>query len=332
MAIRILTTADDLHAYDAWVKQHPQGTLWQSLERMQYCEAIGKEVHLYVDMEGETIHASALVVIDRTSLGLTTWEIPRGPLFSEKLTVNREQSFLGTIIKDAKRTGCISLYISPQQKNTIHSSLFTFHSSSRHVHAEATRMLDLTKSEQELLAQMHEKGRYNIRVAEKHQVRVEVSEDIHAYFRLARETGERDAFIIQPQGRYEAFIRHLPDSFLMLAYGPHDTAKPIAGLLGVVWNGTGIYYYGASSYADRALMAPYLLQWKAMQHCKALGCHSYDLLGVAPPSADPDHPWQGISGFKAKFGGSIVLYPPEQELVLKPLAKQMLKLKRKLIG
>ncbi len=118
----------------------------------------------------------------------------------------------------------------------------------------------------------------------------------------------------------------------MLAYGPEDEAKPIAGLIGVIHGPAGIYYYGASSYASRALMAPYALQWEAIQHCKRNGCVSYDLLGVAPVHGGPDHPWAGISSFKEKFGGAFLTYPPEQQIVLKPFVLKLLLLKRKMLG
>ena len=108
--------------------------------------------------------------------------------------------------------------------------------------------------------------------------------------------------------------------------------KPIAGLIGVKWQGTAMYYYGASSYEHRHLMAPYLLQWEAIRRAKANGCKAYDLLGISPDSAPLDDPWAGISDFKRKFGGTVVTYPPEQMLVLKPVVKLALEWKRKIMG
>ena len=106
--------------------------------------------------------------------------------------------------------------------------------------------------------------------------------------------------------------------------------SPIAGLLGVNWNKAGIYYYGASSYAHRASMAPYALQWETMRFCKANGCETYDLLGVTPSNAPSDHVWSGITNFKEKFGGTLVTYLPEQQIILRPTVNKLLNLKRKL--
>ncbi|MEK7217884.1 MAG: peptidoglycan bridge formation glycyltransferase FemA/FemB family protein, partial [Patescibacteria group bacterium] len=212
--------------------------------------------------------------------------------------------------------------------------------------------LDITKSDGEILAQMKPKGRYNISVAQKRGVRVEQSDDIGAFYRLLEMTGKRDGFGILPKRHYETFLKILPGSFLLMAYAPSpggkaegperglggEVEKPLAGILTVRWKSHGIYYYGASDYQSRALMAPYLLQWEAMRHCRTQGCASYDLLGVSPlsplggkGSGDRGH-WAGVSSFKEKFGGTVVTYPPEQQIVLKPVMNALLQAKRKLIG
>lgn len=339
MSLSLLQAQEELAAYDRAVRAHPAGMLWQSLAWKQYQEAIGREVRVYgqrTSDSGQRTEDSgqrtadngmtALVTIDRTAMGISTWDIPRGPLV--RSPSDDVESFLKELLEEAKKTGCMSLYFSPPQP-IVHSQL-SIVNSPRHEQPEATRILDLTVSEEEILAQMKPKGRYNIGVAEKSGVTVEQSEDVESFFSILQGTAERDQFSRKPQLHYEAFIKHLPGSFLLLARDANG--KAISGLLGVLWNNQGIYYYGASDYASRALMAPYALQWAAIRYAKARGCASYDLLGVAPPEADPDHPWAGISAFKAKFGGTVRLYPPEQEIRLRKGARALLKMKRKMFG
>ncbi|MDZ4216756.1 MAG: peptidoglycan bridge formation glycyltransferase FemA/FemB family protein, partial [Candidatus Gracilibacteria bacterium] len=79
-----------------------------------------------------------------------------------------------------------------------------------------------------------------------------------------------------------------------------------------------IYYYGASSNANRELMAPYLLQWRAIQEAKIRGCGTYDFLGIAPEDATKNHPWKGITEFKQKFGGSVLQYPQARDIIHRP--------------
>ncbi|MDD5026581.1 MAG: peptidoglycan bridge formation glycyltransferase FemA/FemB family protein [Candidatus Peribacteraceae bacterium] len=316
-------SAEDLRYYDAWLRAHPQGTLWQSLEWKEYQQSIGRTTRLYLAREKGAIVASALVVIDTTTLGLSTWNIPRGPIGSEART-----GLLERILADAKCSHCLTLYFSPSQSFFIANFSFPIRSSGRHEQPEASSVIDLTKSEEEILSAMKPKGRYNISIAKRHNVSVRQSSDTSAFLALVKETAKRDGFKIPPKSHYQAFLECLRGSFLLLAY-PAESQEPISGLLGVSWGSQGIYYYGASSHASRALMAPYLLQWEAMRHCKARGCTSYDLFGIAPPDALPHHPWKGVTEFKEKLGGTLITYPPEREIVLRPIANALLQLKRK---
>ncbi len=351
MPIRRLTADRDLAAYDAWVKAHPQGSLWQSLEWKRYQEALGREVRIYSGEGGGEIRASALVVIDRTTGGLCMWEIPRGPLGA----VSGQESvinLLEVVVSDAKKDRCLSLFLSPAtQLTTDHSPLAT--PSSRHQQPEATILLDLTLTDEQLLAQMHPKARYNIRLAQRKGVGVRQSGDANAFFQLMKRTAERDGFTHLAARSYEAFLTQLPGAFLFLAYAP-GTEEPVAGLLGVMWNKIGIYYYGGSDHQHRALQAPSLLQWHAMRLCREGGCRTYDLFGIAPPvtsgqepvmsknkdsifdiqhsTFDAKHPWASVTDFKRKFGGTIITYPPERQIVLRPVTHALLKVKRMLVG
>lgn len=321
-----LTGPANLQLWDSWAKAQPAHALWQSIEWKNYQDALGREARMYCAMEGEKILAGALVVIDRTSFGLSAWDIPRGPLWTDAAAAIK---LIEAIHSEAKKDKCLNLYLSPIQAlpHPPRGSKQSFRSEQ----PEATRIVDLTLSDDEILAGMHQKGRYNIKVAQKNGIRIEESTNIDAYAELAHQTAIRDRYKAAPKSQYESFLHDLSGSFLLLAYTP-DQPSPIAGLLGVIWNNTGIYYYGASDYAHRALMAPYLLQWEAIQRCRQAGCTQYDLLGVAPPGADADHPWKGITSFKEKFGGELITYPPERRISFRPVRRGLLSAKRKMFG
>ncbi len=330
MPVRILSSDDDLQTYQAWAISHPQGNLWQSVEWMKYQQAQGKEVRIYAHEErtvnSEKYQATALVIIDRTVGGYSTWEISRGPLWN---SLEGLMSLFDHITADAKKELCLALYLSPYLELTTHHSKLK--TSARHIQPEATRVIDVTQSEEEILAQMHPKGRYNISLAKKHDIDVAEGsdKDIDAFYELLKGTGGRDGFRIFQESHYARFLRDLKGSFLLMATHEHT---PIAGLMGVEWNGTAIYYYGASSYEHRHLMAPYLLQWEAIRRAKANGCKAYDLLGISPENAPTNDPWKGITDFKRKFGGTVVAYPSEQMVVLRPGLKLALEWKRVLLG
>lgn len=332
--IRILTSAEDLQAWDAFVKSSPQGSLWQSKEWKGYQEALGRGTRVYAAFNGHgsaplTMTATALVVIDRTTGNLATWEIPRGPIMRAGSDERIVISILDAIIADAQQEKALCLFLSPISE--LPANRYALVSSFRHIHPPATRIIDLSKTHDEILAQMHQKGRYNIKIALRDGVTVRqgAENDIDAFYGLLKSTSARDVFTISPKGHYTRFLTNLRDSFFLIA--EHE-GTPVAGYMGVIWNETAYYYYGASDHAKRALMAPYLLQWEAMKLSKERGALRYDLLGIAPVGSGPEHAWAGISSFKEKFGGEVVEYAPEQQIVLRPTLWKMLQLKRRILG
>ncbi len=145
-----------------------------------------------------------------------------------------------------------------------------------------TALIDLTLGEQEILARMKPKGRYNIRLAEKKWVVVEQVDkhigNIKKFHALMSDTTSRDSFAGNTLEYYKVFLESLDDSQMFFAY--HDGEVIAAGIF-VVSGEVMTYYYGASSNHKRNLMAPYLLQWWAIQHGIKRGCKIYDFLWVA---------------------------------------------------
>jgi lipid II:glycine glycyltransferase (peptidoglycan interpeptide bridge formation enzyme) len=341
--IRTLSSAD-LDLYTSWLSSHPRNTLWQSLGWKAFQESLARQVRIYVVEHEKQIVASALTVIDRTTGGYSAWDIPRGPLWKNPAAIT---PLLRQIREDAYKEKGLALYLSPL--DPLPSLPFPLRKSPRHEQPEASMVVDVSGTEEEILKKMHPKGRYNIKVAEKHGVIVEQSADASTFHRLIAETAGRDGFTPASKKHYFNFLQTIPGSFLLIAYKDHQA---IAGLIGVIDGKTGlpavaeghkmnereqpsakvgIYYYGASSYEHRSSMAPYLLQWEAIKRCKAEGCEYYDLLGIAPPDASKNHPWSGITDFKSKFGGHLVIYPPEQMYMLRPFHYGVLKLKRRIL-
>ena len=171
-----------------------------------------------------------------------------------------------------------------------------------------TRILDLTKDLDVILSEMHEKGRYNIRLAEKRWVTIEwvesTVEHMDIWMWLIAETTDRDGFTHNSRAYYEVFLDQ--GDITQLAFAYHE-GKVIAAGIFVFFGDTAIYYYGASS-SDREVrkhMAPYLLQWHALQEGKRRGCQTYDFLGIAAPWSTNDHlAW--VTAFKEKFGWEVL--------------------------
>jgi lipid II:glycine glycyltransferase (peptidoglycan interpeptide bridge formation enzyme) len=174
-------------------------------------------------------------------------------------------------------------------------------------------VIDLQRSEQEILLRMKQKTRYNIRLAEKKGVTVRAWDNIDAFHRMLLLTGRRDGFGVHARGYYQRVYDLLhPGQMGELLLAEYE-GKPLAALF-VARHGDRAYYlYGASTEEERNRMPTYLVQWEAMKWARAFGCKEYDLWGVpdeeeatleANFEKRSDGLW-GVYRFKRGFGGEI---------------------------
>lgn len=183
--------------------------------------------------------------------------------------------------------------------------------------------IDLTKSEDEILALMKSKWRYNIRLAEKKGVLIEkvngndinLSNFLDTFYDLYKTTAERDGIAIHSKSYYEDLIKksseeinlgkEVPEINLYIAKHEEDN---LAAIITLFSKTESIYLYGCSSNVKRNLMPAYLLQWTAMQDAKKYGSQYYDMYGM-PPTDDENHPMHGLYLFKTGFGGKNIHRP-----------------------
>lgn len=288
---------------DNW-KQFKYRNLWQHPIWGRFQEKIGRKVIELSDDE-----ARAQMIKYRLPLGLCWMEVPRGPLFK---TESGLKKIMDRIAARAKKEKAVFVRLSAYQELTGLGYPLVISSSDHH--PETSLTIDLGQSEDEIQKQMKQKGRYNIKVAEKHQIQVEPDRDIDAFYEILSKTANRDGFHIHPKEYYRTQIETLGEHAQLLLAKYQD--RVIAGGVFIYLDDWGIYYYGASDHHYRKYMAPYLIQWEAIKEAKRRGCRYYDFLGIAPEGAKK-HRWAGVTDFKKKFGGSVVSYPQAKELILR---------------
>jgi lipid II:glycine glycyltransferase (peptidoglycan interpeptide bridge formation enzyme) len=183
---------------------------------------------------------------------------------------------------------------------------------------KATRVLNLTKTEEEILAEMKPKTRYNIRLAEKKGVTVKESANVEVFYEMLTATsGKNTGYFPHEKSYYVALMKQLEPKNLAKIYIAESAGEPLAAIMVTYYGKTATYLHGGQNDKARNLMAPYLCQWVAIKEAKARGCEYYDFWGVAE-SDDPKDPWAGISRFKEGFGGEKIVTPGSFDLVLKP--------------
>ncbi|MCX6808350.1 MAG: peptidoglycan bridge formation glycyltransferase FemA/FemB family protein [Candidatus Berkelbacteria bacterium] len=209
-----------------------------------------------------------------------------------------------------------------------------FRKSFEEMQPEHTLLLDLTLPEDELLAQMKQKGRYNVRVAERNEISIEESPtEVENFYKLYAETGQRHKITYRNKRYFENLVEILKEkgyASVYTAYGMIEGKKtPLASAVIVYSGKKAIYMFGASSDEYKNLMAPYLLHWQIIKESKAAGYKYYDFFGIAPDD-DPKHPWAGVTRFKKQFGGVQEDTLGSFDLIFKPLQYQVFKIAEKI--
>jgi peptidoglycan pentaglycine glycine transferase (the first glycine) len=177
-------------------------------------------------------------------------------------------------------------------------------------------------TDDEILAQMKQKTRYNVRLAQRRGVSVEARslDAVDQFYALMQDTSARNEFGIHSLEYYRDFLDLMGERAVLL-FASVNGGTLAAGLIAVRFGHEAIYMYGASSTENRANGAAFLLQFTAMQWARDQGCDTYDLWGI--PERDPvtepgstgvegtrGDDWRGLHRFKTGFGGTIVSYPP----------------------
>ena len=180
--------------------------------------------------------------------------------------------------------------------------------------------LPLEATEEQLLAAMKQKTRYNIRLAERKGVVVRpgAPADFPAIAAMYQATAARDGFTGRPVDYYLDGWNALRAAGLAQPLVAEFAGRPIAAVILVRFANRAIYMYGASSNEERERMPNYLLQWEAIRWARAQGCAVYDMWGAPDTFDESDRLW-GVWRFKAGFNGEVVRFIGAWDYPARPL-------------
>jgi len=208
---------------------------------------------------------------------------------------------------------------------------FGFEKAFEQVQPKWRQIINLSQSEEEISSQMKQKGRYNIKVAQKHDVLIKTSKDENAikiFHQLYMQTGEREKL----SGRSIEYFKKMLDSFSETEYLEIYIAtyknEPVAAAIISFYDGVASYLYGGSSRSKKEVMAPYLMHWQIIKDAKSKGMTKYDMIGRAKPE-DEKSKWAGVTRFKEQFGGEAVEILGSFDCVNQKLAYTLFKIAEK---
>ena len=167
-----------------------------------------------------------------------------------------------------------------------------------------TLLIDLRRTEAELLSAMKPKGRYNLRLSQRHGVTTQFTTDpqtIPILYDLFWETVRRQQFFGEPYGFFINLCQTLFAANLAEIGLARWQGEILSTVLVVYWGDRATYLYGGRSPVHGQVMPNYALHWAAMQRAQARGCQLYDFYGY---TQSPTHPYAKFSQFKRQFGGT----------------------------
>jgi len=254
--------------------------------------------------EGSKIIGAALLVIVDSKKGRFGF-CPHGPLFLDDKNLSSKLKFLLRKLSEiGKKEGLSFIRIGSifnKDKEEIFKKLGLVKSPT-HIYTDNFLILDIDKSEDEILARMRKTTRNLIRRAVKEGVEVKKVKDIErvrAFWHLLKKTSARHDFIPFSlkflKAEFEVFAK---DDQVLLFEGWHR-GKLIAAVIVVFYGDSGFYHHGASVISK--IPVSYLVQWEAIKEAKRRGKKYYNFWGFSG-SENINHPFYGITRFKKGFG------------------------------
>jgi peptidoglycan pentaglycine glycine transferase (the first glycine) len=305
MIFRELTAQDRLE-YEQYVAAH-SGSFLQSWGWGEWQRTLGKNPKRFVitDPSGTWLMAGQGLLTTVPLLNKPYLYFPHGPFGEARMA----DEFLKGVLD--RVPGIIFARIEPQQ------IFATSGSPTPRIQPGKTLIVDLKKSEQELLSGMHHKTRYNIKVAAKHGVTITTGHDEEA-LQLLHATAGRQGFRSHPLSYYGnllSFFAQAEQATRAILYRANYKERMVAAAIMLDFASTRTYLFGGSGEENRNVMAPYILHWQAMQDAKQAGLQRYDFWGIETSAGKT----AGFVRFKLGFGGNVEEYPAPTDHVVKPL-------------
>ena len=319
-----IITAENKSDWDKFVTSHKEANFLQSWDFYEFYQSRGNEIVRRIAVEDNgKITAAYAGVVEHARRGRHL-AIAGGPILDWK-----NQKLVQKIFDDIREQGkahhCVFVRVRPQLELSDSSErLFRqlgLKKAPMYLSVEYAGVLDLTKTEEEIMAGMRQRLRRALRKAEKNHITVEKSTDpadIHEFYQIQLQTARRHDFV------------EFSEDFLtkqFAAFAPHKeavlyTAKYEGEILAqnfmIFYGNEASYHYGVSSELGTKLSGAPLLHLTAMRDARERGIGRYNLWGIVGED-DTKHRFYGVSVFKRGFGVDELKYLPAHDLVLEPL-------------
>lgn len=319
--------------YNQFVAGQPTGSFLQSWEWGDWQTHLGRTVHRFAFTDRAGLHIAAIQLI-RMPLPAGKFYLyaPYGPVTDREFGTEDLQLLISELRK--RFASALFLRIEPEKKL---AGLERLAKKSTNIQPGITMVVDIAKTSEALLAAMHPKTRYNIKIAQRHGVEIQselavtpqhglyVKEAIDAIVQTQVRQHYKGHNAAYYYGLVDFFaIRHSNSDLKIRIYKALYQKQLVTSGIMVDFGTTRMYLYGGSSEEHKNVMAPYLMHWQCMQDAQALGLKSYDLGGSEVAGGGE----RGFTRFKRGFGGAVVEYAGAYDIVNKRILYPLYKVGR----
>ena len=320
----VLTEAEDKKIWDDFVTSHKEANFLQSWDFYEFHKKRGKKVvrKLATNEAGEIIAAYAGVV--ETAKRGTYLAIAGGPILDWK-----NRTLVKAVFDDIKAEGiknnCVFVRVRPQLPLSDQSLELMrelgLKRAPMYLSVEYAGILDLSKTNEEILASASQGFRRKLRKAEKSEIEIAASdsdEAIKDFCKLEKLHAKRQQYVAFSGDFLKKQFEAFREGGEVLIYTARKDGEILAQNLMIFYGAEASYHYGVSSELGTKYSAAPLLHLQAMDEARKRGCIRYNLWGIVGRE-ETHHRFYGVSEFKRSFGCEELKYTPAHDLVLKPL-------------
>jgi len=297
----------------------PDGGFLQSEWWREFQELAGKKT---LNIKGESFWSN--IIEHKLPIVGKYFYVPRGNIF--KIRDKNVANYFRNLISLAEDNHAGWIRIEPTSQEILKltkKSLTAFIVKAPHdMQPRELFIIDISKSEEGLLADMKAKTRYNIKLAEKKNVKIGASNEkrfVDKFCDLVEVTSQRQGITPHPRDYYQKMFEAIPSENIKLYYAEFE-GEIIAANIMIFFEKSATYLHGASDDRFRNVMAPYLLQWKQIQDAKKAGATNYDFGGVKTSQGKSMSrtDWSGITRFKQSFSPNTesIKFPGSYDIIV----------------
>lgn len=315
------STAENRNKWDKFVTSHQEANFLQSWDFYDFHLSRGNRVvrRIVTDSDGSIIAAYA-GVIECAKRGKYL-AIAGGPIldWSNKKLV---KAVFDDIKKQGQEHDCVFVRVRPQLELSDKSLKLMrdlgLQKAPMYLSVEYAGILDLHKTEDEILAGASQGLRRKIRKAQKNDIKIEKSEDpaiVKTFYQIQLQTAERQKFYAFSEDfltkQFTAFSKNHEVTMYTAKLGDEVLAQNFI----VFYGNEASYHYGVSSELGTKYSAAPLLHLEAMRDARERKIFRYNFWGIVGLD-ETKHRFYGVSGFKRSFGVTELKYTPAHDMVL----------------